>query len=248
LGVRMRAGDELCDRLGAAAVAPLRDALPPLSPTARAHALWALHRLGAGRLEEVRDASTSGDRLLRVHAMRILADSATWDGSDRSTVRLALDDAEPMVRRAAVDAIGRHPRADDLDALLKLSETTPETDVHLRHAIKLALLEIIRVPGTLSRWSASTTSKPVPDRMAGIALALPSLEAGAFLIDYLGRYSTSPELTGQYLAHAAKNLPPDADVSTLAKVAQREDDLDLQLDLLMAVRNGLRQRQRTASP
>jgi putative heme-binding domain-containing protein len=245
LGVRMRAGDELCDRLGADAVAPLRDALPQLTPTPRAHALWALHRLGAGRSGEVRNAATSGDRLLRVHAMRILAGTATWDESDRSAVLHALDDGAPMVRRAAVDALGRHPRTGDLDALVKLSETTPETDVHLRHTIKLVLLEIIRVPGTLARWSAGKPLKPAADLMADIALALPSQEAGAFLLDYLGRYSSSPELTGQYLAHAAKNLPPDADVSTLAKVAQRENDLDLQLDLLMAVRNGLRQRQRT---
>ncbi len=245
LGVRMRAGDELCDRLGADAVVPLRDALPRLAPTARAHALWALHRLGAGRPEEVRNAATSGDRLLRVHVMRILAETATWDGSDRSAVLHALDDASPIVRRAAVDALGRHPRADDLDVLLRLSGTTPETDVHLRHAVKLTLLEIIRVPGTLARWAAGKPSKPAADLMAGVALALPSQEAGAFLIDYLGRYPSSPERTGQYLAHAAKNLSPAADVSTLAKVAQREDDLDLQLDLLMAVRNGLRQRRKT---
>ena len=245
LGVRMRTGDELCDRLGAGAVAPLRDALSRLAPTARVHALWALHRLGAGRSEEVREAATSSDRLLRVHAMRIFAETPTWEGADRSTVVHALDDAAPMVRRAAVDALGRHPRADDLEVLLRLSGTTPETDVHLRHTIKLTLLEIIQIPGTLARWAARKSSKPAADLMASVALALPSQEAGAFLIDYLGRYPSSPELTGQYLAHAAKNLPPDADVSTLAKVAQREDDLDLQLDLLMAVRNGLRQRRKT---
>ena len=73
----------------------------------------------------------------------------------------------------------------------------------------------------------------------------PTQEAGAFLIDYLGRYSASPEAMAQYLAHAARNLPADADVSTLAAVAQKAGDLDLQLDLLMAVRDGLRQKQRT---
>ena len=129
--------------------------------------------------------------------------------------------------------------------MLSLSGTTPETDVHLRHTIKLTLLEIVRISGTLARWAALKPSKPAADLMAGVALALPSQEAGAFLIDYLGRYASSPELTGQYLAHAARNLPPEADVSTLAKVAQRENDVDLQLDLLMAVRNGLRQHRKT---
>ncbi len=245
LGVRMRAGDELCDRLGAGAVAPLRESLARLSPTARAHALWALHRLGAGRPEAVREASTVGDRLLRVHAMRLLAETTTWDEADRSAVLRALDDAEPMVRRSVVDALGRHPRAEDVGALVGLSEKTPETDVHLRHTIKLALLEILRVPGTLTRWAAGRPARPAAELMAGVALALASQEAGAYLIDYLGRYPAPPELMGQYLSHAARNLPAEADVSTLAAVAQRADDLDLQLDLLMAVRDGLRQRRRT---
>ena len=74
--------------------------------------------------------------------------------SDRSAVLHALDDAAPMVRRAAVDALGttspgRRPRRP-----ARALAPTPETDVHLRHAVKLALLEIIRVPGTLARWAA----------------------------------------------------------------------------------------------
>ena len=247
LGVRMRAGDELCDRLGASAVAPLRESLPRLTPTARAHALWSLYRLGAVRPEEVHEAASAGDRLLRVHAVRILAETARWEVADRSIVRHALDDAEPMVRRAAVDALGRHPLAADVDALVSLWEKTPEIDVHLRHSIKMSLLEILGTPGTLTGWAARKPSKPAADLMASVAVALPSQEAGAFLIDYLSRYTASPELMGQYLSHAAKNLPTETDVSTLAAVAQRAvaDDLDLQLDLLMAVRSGLRERQRT---
>ena len=174
----------------------------------------------------------------------ILGETTTWDEADRSAVLHALDDAEPMVRRSAVEALGRHPRAEDVDVLTKLWLATPEADVHLRHTIKIALLEIIRVPGTLKGWAARKPSKPAAELMAGVSLALSSQEAGAFLIDYLGRYPASPESMSQYLAHAAKNLPADADVSTLAAVAQKAGDLDLQLDLLMAVRDGLRQKQR----
>ena len=245
LGVRMRAGDELCDRIGASAVSPLRESLARLSPTAQAHSLWALFRLGAVRPDEVRAAATAGDRLLRVHAMRVLGETTTWDETDRSAVLHALDNAEPMVRRSAVEALGRHPLIEDIDVLVKLWLATPETDVHLRHTIKIALLEIIRVPGTLKEWADHKSSQPAADLMAGIALALPSQEAGAFLIDYLGRYPAPVESMSQYLTHAAKNLPPDADVSTLADVAQKAGDIDLQLDLLMAVRDGLRQKQRT---
>ncbi len=246
LGVRMRAGDELCDRLGNSAVAPLRESLARLTPMARAHALWALHRLGASRPEEVRAAASVGDRLLRVHAVRMLAETPKWEADDRAVVLHALDDAEPMVRRAAVDALGRHPRAEEVDTLVSLWGKTPETDVHLRHSIKMSLLEIVGVPGTLAAWSARKPAKAAADLLADVALALPNQEAGAFLIEYLSRNTAAPDEMGKYLAHAARNLPPDTDVSTLAAVAQRAvaDDLDLQLDLLLAVRNGLRQRQR----
>ena len=49
---------------------------------------------------------------------------------------------------------------------------------------------------------------------------------------------------GPLLTHAAKHLPNDVDVSALAEIAQKgvAGDLDLQLDLLTALRDGLRNR------
>ena len=80
--------------------------------------------------------------------------------------------------------------------------------------------------------------------MANIALALPNAEAGSFLIEHLRKHRAAPETMGPLLSHAAKYLPPDLDVSTLTEIAQRgvADDIDLQLDLLLAIRDGLRQR------
>jgi hypothetical protein len=80
--------------------------------------------------------------------------------------------------------------------------------------------------------------------LAGIALALPNEESGAFLTDYLRKHRVAPEVMGPLLAHAAKHLPANLDIPALAEIAQRgvADDLDLQLDLLQAIRDGLRQR------
>ena len=46
---------------------------------------------------------------------------------------------------------------------------------------------------------------------------------------------------GPLLTHAARHLPNDADVSALAEVAQKgvAGDLDLQLDVFIAVRHGV---------
>ncbi len=150
LGVRMRAADELVDRIGHEAVEPLRAAFREGSPTARAHALWALHRLDSAREDELSAAAGDADRLVRIHAMRVLAETPNWDGGLRSLALRGLADRDPFVVRGAVDAIGKHPRPAEVAALLELWHRTPDSDVHLRHAIRLALLESIELPGTLA--------------------------------------------------------------------------------------------------
>ncbi len=244
LGVRMRAGDELADRIGPAASEPLRVALGSTSPTVRAHALWALFRLGAIRPGDVTNAARDADPLVRTHAMRVLSETAAWDDSLRGLARAGLDDSDPFVQRTAVDAIGQHPDAEDLSRLLAHLQRVPEADAHLRHGIKLALLETIRKPGTLAAWSAGRPTDGDASLMAEIALALPSPEAGAFLIEQLQTRPVAPALMGERLRHAARHLPADVDVSALARIAQAgvADDVDLQLDLLLAIREGLRQR------
>ena len=244
LGVRMRAGDELADRIGREAVEPLRAAFRGGSPTARAHALWALHRLDSAREDDLTAAAGDADRLVRTHAMRVLAETPRWDDGLRSLALRGLADRDPFVARAAVDAIGKHPRPAEVAALLELWHRTPDSDVHLRHAVRLALLEMITLPGTLAHWAASGPSEEDFALMAGVALALPNDEAGAFLIKYLRTHRVAPEVMGPLLTHAAKHLPKDVDVSALAEIAQKgvAGDLDLQLDLLMALRDGLRNR------
>ena len=244
LGVRMRAGDELADRIGREAVEPLRAAFRGGSPTARAHALWALHRLDSAREDDLTAAAGDADRLVRTHAMRVLAETPRWDDGLRSLALRGLADRDPFVARAAVDAIGKHPRPAEVAALLELWHRTPDSDVHLRHAVRLALLEMIKLPGTLAHWAASGPGEEDFALMAGVALALPNDEAGAFLIEYLRTHRVAPEVMGPLLTHAAKHLPKDVDVSALAEIAQKgvAGDLDLQLDLLMALRDGLRNR------
>ncbi len=246
LGVRMRAADEIVDRIGRAAIEPLRTAFHEGAPTARAHALWALYRLDSVRDDDLAAAAGDADRLVRTHAMRVLAETPGWHDGSRSLALRGLADRDPFVARAAVDAIGKHPRPAEVAALLERWHRTPDSDVHLRHAIRLALLEMITLPGTLAHWAATKPTEADFAVMAGIALALNSDEAGAFLIDHLRTHQVAPETMRPILTHAAKHLPSDADVSALAAIAQKgvAGDLDLQIDLLMALRDGLRNRAR----
>jgi putative heme-binding domain-containing protein len=246
LGVRLRAGDELADRMGTAAVEPLRTALTDRSPTVRIHALWALKRLGAVRAADLSAAAADGDRAIRVHAMRVLGDTAPWSDAHSRLVLSGLRDDDAMVQRAAVEALGRQARAGDLAALLDLWHRAPDSDPHLRHAIRLTLLEVVKQPGSLARWQAGKPSAADSALMAGVALALPNQEAGSFIIKHLQQHSASPDVMAPLLAHAAKYLPADVDIAALAAIAQNgvAGNVDLQLDLLLAIRAGLHQRGR----
>jgi hypothetical protein len=79
LTVRMLATDQLSDRVG-------KDAIPDLERTLResqsaetkVHALWALFRLQAINTDLLKTAAADHSPLVRTHAMKALAETATW--------------------------------------------------------------------------------------------------------------------------------------------------------------------------
>src|SRR5204862_8351414 len=79
--------------------------------------------------------------------------------------------------------------------------------------------------------------------IADVAVAVPSAEAGEFLLRYVQKYSESKETLANYLRHAARYAPEkemdSLGVFTRAKFA---DDLDFQLALFKSVEQGTEQR------
>ncbi|MFO0949531.1 MAG: HEAT repeat domain-containing protein, partial [Planctomycetota bacterium] len=243
LGVRMRATDEWVDR--SLASKPLRDALRDhANANVRVHSLWGLHRLGDLSNEDVIQAASDKDPVVQTHAMRVLSETFPWSDELDSLAIQGLTDADPFVRRSAVDALGRHPRNSHLGPLFALWNRTPPDDVHLIHAIRMTLLEEVRQPGTLSDWSRRNSDENDRIRMSAIALAVQNEEAAAFLLDTLRRHASSSLDLKAIFTHVAKHLPSDSEVTSLPELVQNNipQDLDLQLDLLLAVRNGLQQR------
>ena len=71
--------------------------------------------------------------------MKLLAERADWsDPSIASLVRLKLRDLDAFVRRAAADALGRHPHADNVRPLVELWNSTSSDDTHLIHVVRMA--------------------------------------------------------------------------------------------------------------
>ncbi|HZK80357.1 MAG TPA: PVC-type heme-binding CxxCH protein, partial [Humisphaera sp.] len=82
--VRMLAMNYLADVTGHAAVAPLQEALGKSpSPFLKAHGMWVLKRLGALSDAMLKSFATDGERLVRVHAMRVLSETPNWNAAQR---------------------------------------------------------------------------------------------------------------------------------------------------------------------
>ena len=171
--VRMHALTQITDRIGPDAAGPLAAALPGASERAEPEILWALSRLNALSPDQLTEASRSGRLRTRIHSMRIAAETQT-DSTVLDVIRAGLKDADARVRRAAADAALRHPHIDLFDAVTEALADVPEKDVHLKHALRLALRGQLRsdpVATQVLRRAASVNWIPVADVLPGLRTA-----------------------------------------------------------------------------
>lgn len=244
LSVAQRASDELVNRIGPAAISSIRPALQSKNAAARARALWTLARLGDVQSNDLTHNAADADPLVRVHAQRVLAELPKWSTETRNLARRGLADGEAMTRRAALDALGCHPDTTDIAAVIVCWRQAAPDDAHLRHQVKLTLLEIARLEGALARQIERQPSADEAALLAEVSLALPTAEAGRYALWYLEQHRPGPDRMRPLLTHAASLLPAPADSARLARLARQgfANELDLQLDLLFAMRSGLEQR------
>ncbi len=112
---------------------------PDPSELRRARAVRALALLGG--LDDAAVAAAAADpaRLVRVHLVQALDALPDWNSNRAEIVRGRLADPDPFVRRAAVEALGAHPAAAGLPALLAVWRETDGADPQLVHAARIAV-------------------------------------------------------------------------------------------------------------
>ncbi|MFV2068608.1 MAG: PVC-type heme-binding CxxCH protein, partial [Pirellulales bacterium] len=184
LGVRMRATDQLSDRVGLAAVAPTERAIhESRSPTVRVHGLWVLHRLN--RLSEAAIQRAAGDReeLVRLHAMRMLTERADWTTPLRQVALVGLSDRAVRVRRVAAEAVGLHADPSHIGPLVALIRAEEKEDSPLKHAARIALRNQFRDAAPIDQvWDNGLTFQDARV-IADVAVGLPSEASATFLLD-----------------------------------------------------------------
>ena len=249
--VRLLATNELVDRGGPAVIADVRRLIDRRSATSeqKASGLWILSRLGALPSERLRTAARDRDELVRVHALRILAEARALSDVDRAIVERGLRDTSAHVRRIAVEVLGRHPDWSAVRPLLDLRAAVPAEDTHLLYTVRVSLRDLLRDPVIFERVRAAEWSESDWRAIADAASGISTPGAARLLLAHLQRVSEPRDRMIHYLRHVARYAPA-AETEPLAGLVQRTvpSDLELQIDLHEVARAGIAERGEAAPP
>ena len=253
LTVRQFAANELERQFGAAGINQARSRLTFPEPSdseesaqradERVQTLWLLWR--NGQLDEplierfAKDKST----VVRIHLVKALAETPVWNAKIGELVRTAIQDSDPFVRRAAAEALGRHPDPANLQPLVQLWKSTDSKDVQLIQASRIALRNQLRPTNAVSKITDIRLNPNELASIAEIALAVPSESAAWFTFDYLRQHDVPQPIIEKSLSHVAKHVSPQR-LDEVADYIQQKfaNDIPRQASLFQAIFTGLSQR------
>jgi putative heme-binding domain-containing protein len=250
LAVRIQATNQLAARGGTEGVARVREFWPEGGRRGvagdqwqRAHGVWVLERCGA--LDEATLAAAAHDPFapVRVQAQRVLSERKDLS---LAAHRLAVDglaDPDSRVQRAAADALGRHPDAENVRPLLDLRHAVLADDTHLLHVVRMALRDQFRPAETWARLKPEGWPERDARAVADVALGVPSPEAAAFLLSHLRKDPAEGDALTRAVHHVARHGAPDVLAALVAFAREnRPDDLGRQAGLFRAVERGTQER------
>jgi putative heme-binding domain-containing protein len=249
LTVRTKATNQLVVRGGKegvkAVTAALRasDQQSEASAWRRMHGLWVLERCGALGETDLAAASRDESAGVRVHAQRVLSERGRLTVGEQALALAGLKDADANVRRAAADALGRHPSPENVRPLLDLRHAVPAADTHLLYVVRMALREQLRSADAWPRLLLRDWSARDRDAMADVSLGVPGPEAAAYLLAYVRHSPAGRDLLTRAVHHIARHSRPEVTRALLDFArGHYPENLGLQVALLRAVERGTQER------
>ncbi len=253
LAIRHFAAREIEQRFPGTGIAAARSRLAlPVSQDAiekagradeRVQILWLLWRSGQLDESHILRFATDAESIVRIHLARVLGEIVDWNESHAKIVRNFVLDPDPFVRRAAAEALGRHPEPLNLQPLVRLWRTTDAADVQLVHAARIALRNQLRPTTAISEIAKIALSRDELSSIAEIARAVPSEAAAWFLFDYLRQNDLPQADIESSLAHVARHVSVQR-LDEVADYVQAKfpDDATKQSELFQPLFAGLTQR------
>lgn len=149
---------------------------------------------------------------------------------------------DPHDRRAAADLLQAQPQAEALAALAVALQEAGADDTHLRHALKLAIREHLRLPGTFEKLSDLPAATAGVD-FSFVALSVPSPAASAYLIGQLEKMPATDEAwKTSALGHVGRH-GNEYQTNRAIALAKREADAAAQTARLAALHAGRLERE-----
>ncbi len=219
------------------------------SPEQRTHALWCLLRRGdlikTGLLTDNLLEPQRGS-FVRIHLMRIIAAIRELPDSTLEPFRTvlkapptspALGRLEGGGMRAIVETLAERPAPSALEALLKIWTAAPKDDSQLAYAARIALRSNIdSEAGFRAARKIARADSDFAERLADVALAVPTPASAEFLLAHLQRTKLATPRAGEYLRHVALHVGPER----IPAVIEAIDKLsDAPLAQRLAVADGL---------
>ncbi|MEZ6056488.1 MAG: HEAT repeat domain-containing protein [Planctomycetaceae bacterium] len=237
---RTLATNEYVDRIGTAGVPAILELLRgESSPEQRANGLWIVSRLAGPESLPINTLVDDPSPMVRTHLARVLGEMPAWQMPQREATLKLLHDSQPIVQRAAADAIGRHPEMSQVRPLLQLLNNSPAGDTHLRHTLRMSLRDHL-ADDEIVRTVSSQLTEGERKMLAPLALGVRRMGAAAveLVADSL---AVEPNIE-QRLAlsgYSVRYVARDRMEHVLHKIAQ---STEVDLPLLRALQNSMRQR------
>lgn len=224
--VRSLASDQLTDRIGAQA-APALSAMVGASTNGqqRHHGLWTLHRLGVIDPTLLDTALVDEDAKVRATGVGILAETATWTPAQRTAVIWRLSDDDAQVRRAAADALGLHPHADQVVPLLVALKAADQRDTHLVYKLRQALRDLVRDDSVVAALPKFDLSPEASALITDLATAAATPAAAKLVLARLTSAKDDGDTVLRQARHVARNLPAEG-LPDLVTALRARTDLD----------------------
>jgi putative heme-binding domain-containing protein len=239
--VRVSATNELVDRRDSNAEKPLRAKLNDGGADAKVHAMWTLERTFGLAGSELFRLTADGDRRVRTHIAKLLAERPKLASEERKWLQRSLNDADGFVRRAAADALGRHVVREQIPILLEALRKASTEDAALVHTLRIALRDHLK-----KHQEAFVGDYAVPDliRLADVALGVHTERSGEYMIDFLKEVDDRARIS-ERVNHAIRWCPAPRIDSALEVVGRYETDRPtwaLQSDTVRAASSAFAQR------
>jgi len=176
--------------------------------------------------------------------MHILSERKSTNPEVRTKILSAgLNDSEPLVKRAAADAMGQFPNAINVTLLLGALKAVPQNDDHLRYTIRMALKNQLQSDAGSIMLSSGRYDEQEAREIASICLAIPNVPAASFLLQHIQKVKQQPAAVASYVRHAVRYLD-EKDVPKMTAFIREKygGDIDQQLSFFKALQDGSAQR------